>query len=101
VPEKLRTWLSAVRQWRAERRIEVQWDDAGVTLFEVPSTNAPPLQLRWDEMIAVYAYKRDCVSVDQIRLVLGDDARARRIIRMCAAGDATADTHDLGSGAGA
>lgn len=39
----------------------------------MPANSEPSLRLTWEQITAVYAYKRDCVSVDQIRLVLGDD----------------------------
>ncbi len=70
---KLRAWRSAVREWREGRHFEVQWDDNGVALVGVSPNGEPPLQLGWDQITAVYAYKRDCVTVDQIRLVLGDE----------------------------
>jgi hypothetical protein len=73
VPEKLRAWWSAVRERRAGTHFEVQWDDNGVALVGEPPTGEPPLHLSWDQITAVYAYKRDCVTVDQIRLVLGDE----------------------------
>jgi len=38
-----------------------------------PAGNEPPLQLRWEQINAVFAYKRDCYTVDQLRLILGND----------------------------
>jgi len=31
------------------------------------------LQLKWEQINAVFAYRRDCYTVDQIRLILGND----------------------------
>lgn len=73
IPEKLRAWWSAVREWREGRHFEVRCDDTGVALLALPANSEPPLRLTWEQITAVYAYKRDCISVDQIRLVLGDD----------------------------
>jgi hypothetical protein len=33
------------------------------------------VRLAWEQITAVYAYKRDCWTVDQISLILGDDDR--------------------------
>ena len=60
-------------EWRNGKHLEIQCDDSGVTLFAVPANDEPKLRLAWEQITSVYAYKRDCVTVDQIRLVLGDD----------------------------
>jgi len=31
------------------------------------------LRLNWEQINTVFAYTRDCLTVDQIRLILGDD----------------------------
>jgi hypothetical protein len=45
----------------------------------VPPGNEPPLRLKWEQINAVFAYKRDCYTVDQIRLILGDDVQLTRM----------------------
>ena len=71
VPEKVRAWWSAMQGPRT--LFELQWDDAGLALVPVPSKGEVPLRLAWNEISEAYTYKRDCVTVDQIRLILGDD----------------------------
>lgn len=61
-----------MREWRAGKHFEIDCDDSGVALVPVPPGNDPPLRLRWEQINAVFAYKRDCYTVDQIRLILGD-----------------------------
>jgi hypothetical protein len=63
----LRSWWAAIQERRAGRRVEIQCDDAGVA-FVV--RGKPPLRMAWEHVDAVYAYKRDCYTVDQIRLIL-------------------------------
>ena len=41
----------------------------------MPANGEATVRLTWDQITAVYAYKRDCVTLDQIRLVFGDDNR--------------------------
>jgi hypothetical protein len=77
VQARMRATWSAVQEWRDGKRIEIQCDDSRVTLFAVPANDEPQLRLTWEQITAVYAYKRDCVTVDQIRLVLGDDNQQR------------------------
>ena len=62
-----------MREWRAGKYVEIHCDDSGVTLLVVPANDEPHLRLTWEQITAVYAYKRDCVTVDQISLILGDD----------------------------
>jgi hypothetical protein len=73
VPGKLRSLWSAMQEWRAGKHFEIQCDDYGVTLAVVPARGEPPLRLTWERIDAVYAYKRDCLTVDQIRILLGND----------------------------
>jgi hypothetical protein len=73
VPGKLRAWWAGIREWRAGKRLEINCDDSGVALVSVPPDNEPPLRLKWEQINAVFAYKRDCYTVDEIRLILGDD----------------------------
>jgi hypothetical protein len=42
------------------------WDEAGVSAF----VDAIPVRIVWDEITAIYAYKKDCLLVDQIRLIV-------------------------------
>lgn len=48
-------------------------DDSGVALVWVPSENEPEVRLRWKQINAAFAYKRDCLTEDQIRLIIGSD----------------------------
>jgi hypothetical protein len=61
-----------MQERRAGKHFEIQCDDSGVIRAVVPARDEAPLRLTWDQVGAVYAYKRDCWAVDQIRLVLGD-----------------------------
>jgi hypothetical protein len=73
VPGKLRAWWADMREWRAGKHFEINCDDSGVALISTPPRSEPPLQLRWEQIKAVFAYKRDCYTVDQIRLILRND----------------------------
>jgi hypothetical protein len=63
-----------MREWRAGKHLEINCDDSRVALVSAPPGNEPPLRLRWEQINAVFAYKRDCYTADQIRLILGNDA---------------------------
>ena len=64
-----------MRESRRGKRLEIRCDDSGVTLLAVPANDEPQLRLAWEQITSVYAYKRDGLAADQIRLVLGDDGR--------------------------
>ncbi len=42
-------------------------------------TGETHVRLAWAQITVAYAYKRDCFSVDRIRLVLGDEIQRRWI----------------------
>jgi hypothetical protein len=73
VAGKLRAWWAGMRERRAGKYFEIDCDDSGIALVSVPPGNEPTLRLRWEQINAVFAYKRDCYTVDQIRLILGND----------------------------
>jgi hypothetical protein len=45
------------------------WDETGV----FHSTGQETVFIGWQEVEAIYAYKKDCFSVDQIRIILVSD----------------------------
>ena len=75
VPGELRVWWTSMRERRAGKHFEIDCDGSGVALVSVPPGNEPPLRLRWEQINAMFAYKRDCYTADQIRLILGDDVQ--------------------------
>lgn len=70
VPQKLRTRWFAVRAQRTHG--ELHWDEAGLALVPASPNRDGPVRLIWSRISEAYAYKRDCVTVDQIRIVFGD-----------------------------
>jgi hypothetical protein len=57
----------------------VTCDDLGVTLSDWTGDREIQARLRWDEVGAVLAYKRDCLMVDQIRVILVDRSGVVRV----------------------
>jgi len=50
--------------------LALQCDESGVTQTSISGDG---IRLTWDQIAAVYAYKRDCFTMDQIRLIIGND----------------------------
>ena len=69
--------LADVRAWWAARVARepsrVQCDDFGLTYFGSSPSSA--LRLTWPEITDVFAFKKDCYSVDSIHLILGNSER--------------------------
>ena len=55
--------MGGIRERLAGKRLEINCDDSAVALVSVPPGNDPPLRLRWEQINAVFAYKRDCYTV--------------------------------------
>jgi len=71
------SFLQKLRAWRTEVRSPlptIQCDLTGIT--KVPAVGDPE-RLAWDQIAAVFAYKRDCFATDQIRLVLGSEGSGK------------------------
>ena len=74
--------LDDVRVWWAARVARqpgsrVQCDDLGLTYFENPTNSGSEVRLLWAEVTTVFAYKRDCYTVDSIHIILGDEDQKR------------------------
>jgi hypothetical protein len=54
-------------------------DDLAVSQFDWLGDGDVQARLSWEEIAAVHAYKRDCFSVDQIRVALSDRSDRVRI----------------------
>ena len=67
-------WLNKLRRFAAGRRAarvrEVRCDESGIRIG-----TAREQAVDWGQITAAYAYKRDCYAVDQIRLVLWNEAK--------------------------
>lgn len=51
----------------------IRFDDFQLTIESTPCDDVPSTErISWDEVKFVYAYKKDCFSVDQIRMELLD-----------------------------
>lgn len=43
------------------------WDETGVSAL---SEVAQPIKIAWEDVSGIFAYKKDCFAVDQIRLII-------------------------------
>ena len=64
----IRSWFSNVRQQAA--KYSVRCDETGLTQIVQRGGSTETFLLTWNEVTSVIAYKRDCFSVDQIRLLI-------------------------------
>jgi hypothetical protein len=56
-------------KWNDSRAsLQPFFDEIGVTAY----LNEKPIQIKYSEITAIYAYKRDCFTMDQIRLVISN-----------------------------
>jgi hypothetical protein len=69
LPQIVRAWWSGVQERHAGVGVTVRFDDSGIAQI----TSASHTQLTWPQTTEVYAYKRDCFGIDQIRAVLGNE----------------------------
>jgi hypothetical protein len=70
----LRKKIDKIKQSRGSTRASVQCDQGGFTLIVKKGERAEQsLHLEWDRVTRVFAYKRDCLTVDQMCLVIGSD----------------------------
>ena len=70
----LRNKIDKTKQSRGSTRASVQCDQAGFTLIVKKGERAEQTQhLAWDRVTRAFAYKRDCLTVDQMCLVIGSD----------------------------
>ncbi len=58
------------RKPRAEVQGCPSWDESGFSAL----VDATPVRITWDEITAIYAYKKDCLLVDQIRVIIASKA---------------------------
>jgi len=70
----LRNKIDKIKQSRGSTRASVQCDQGGFTLIvKKGECIEQTLHLAWDRVTGVFAYKRDCLTVDQMCLVIGSD----------------------------
>ena len=70
----LRSRINGIRQARAKPIAFVQWDANGLNLtVQKGGRELQNLRLAWDRVTGVFAYKRDCFTIDQICLAIGSD----------------------------
>lgn len=68
----LRTKIDKIKQSRGNTQASVRCDQAGFTIIVKKGKRGELTQhLAWDRVTGVFAYKRDCLTVDQICLVIG------------------------------
>ena len=67
----LRTWWSKVRLRPKRKPLLSLCDRLGLT--QASGNGETIVRLAWEEITVVYAYKRDCLTTDQIRLIIGND----------------------------
>ena len=68
--KKLETWCLERLKSRAPA-VSVGFDGSGVMLVTATST----AHLPWQDVTGVFAYKKDCFSTDQIRVILSDETK--------------------------
>ena len=68
VPNKLRNWMLKVREEPA--RYSVHCDETGLTQIVHRGDSKETVRLIWGQVRNVFAYKRDCFAIDEIRLLI-------------------------------
>jgi hypothetical protein len=63
--------MEGVRPRSVDQAFEIQCDDIGVRLAGAPRSESR-LKLIWERIDTVFAYKQDCLTTDQIRLIFGN-----------------------------
>ncbi len=79
IPATLRVWLSAIQARRTRPSYSVLCDATGVTQHSVSAAGEHSIRFAWEQITAVYAFKRDCFAYDQIRLILGNESEEKWI----------------------
>ena len=79
VPVLLREWWSAIQARRTLPSYSVLCDAAGVTQQSGSAAGESEIRFTWEQITAVYAFKRDCLAYDQICLVLGSESEKKWI----------------------
>ena len=67
--------MKLIRNWRSKtgrnpRKFSIQCDDAGLVQTVTGEGGGEVIQVAWDQVARVFAYKRDLFSVDQICFVI-------------------------------
>ena len=73
LPTQLRSWWSSVKARSERRPVLLRCDEFALTQTSGVDANEQRVRLAWEQITSVYAYKRDCVTMDQIRLIIGND----------------------------
>jgi hypothetical protein len=66
--DEIRERLGNLRQ--ASAKYSVHCDETGLTQIAQKGDTTQARHMVWDEVTMVFAYKRDCFAVDQIRVVV-------------------------------
>ena len=74
---EIRDWLSNARKQRAV--YSVHCNETGLTQIVQQGDSAERTLIPWQDVRKVFAYKKDCFAVDQIRLVIEGADGNRRI----------------------
>jgi hypothetical protein len=73
LPSQVREWWTSVKARSARTPAQLRWDETGLTQIWGTDASERQVRLAWEQITEGFAYKRDCFTVDQIRLVLGND----------------------------
>lgn len=69
---RVRQWWSGLLTGRTAAPGAILFDELGVSLSSRSRGNESPHRIAWRDVGAVYAYKQDCYTVDQIRITFVD-----------------------------
>jgi hypothetical protein len=76
---RLRTWWSERQAARAIVSRSVSCDAVRILQVDRFGDQEEQVRVRWDEVSAVFAYKRDCFAIDKIYIALADAADKIRV----------------------
>jgi len=65
---EVRKWFSNIRQQSAQ--YSVNCDEIGLTQIAHKGDSTEAVHVAWDQVTKVFAYKRDCLTVDQICILI-------------------------------
>ena len=69
---QIRTWWSNFQLQRSTATFRVVCYESGITQISENRGQSHGVQLAWEQITDVFAFKRDCFTVDQISIVVGN-----------------------------
>jgi hypothetical protein len=69
---ELRNWWSSIQLRRNAAPFRVECDQGGFAQISEGAGEGHRVRLEWGQITEVFAFKRDCLLTDQIRIIVGN-----------------------------